>query len=338
MATAAKDMWVANLVESWRGEQGSVPVHEFFEAIDEAAEMGQLSTKDKLRLSRLKLKGVAREFYTTQPGLKGDEVEYADFKAAFVQRFKDKQTDQYNYTRLQTASQEKNESPEIFLDRLRKLCQRTIQHTENPVEQAVLNRDAEKRLLAAFINGLRGGPGKPVRLQMPNTIDMALNMAITATNAEASERDSERDSRYSKQMVFAVRGNRGSLRGPGNWIPRGKSQEGMYRAGSGFTPTGQYSRGRGAWRGTHSFWTDSRTPARGGVTPDSARTGSQTPAGGGPASGPKNDDDRYTRRDLKSIQCFNCGLYGHVRQGCRMGREGCPGSSRNHPYGIGKTN
>jgi hypothetical protein len=58
VATAAKEMWVANLVETWRGERNSVPVHEFFEAIYEAAEMGRLSTKDKLRLARLKLKGV----------------------------------------------------------------------------------------------------------------------------------------------------------------------------------------------------------------------------------------------------------------------------------------
>jgi hypothetical protein len=45
MATVTKDMWVANLVESWRGDQSSVPVHEFFESIDEAAEMGRLSAK-----------------------------------------------------------------------------------------------------------------------------------------------------------------------------------------------------------------------------------------------------------------------------------------------------
>jgi hypothetical protein len=93
-ATAAKDMWVAwvaNLVETWRGEQNSVPVHEFFEAIDEAAEMGRLSTKDKLWLARLKLKGVAREFYARHSELKGGDIEYADFKAIFVQRFKDKQ-------------------------------------------------------------------------------------------------------------------------------------------------------------------------------------------------------------------------------------------------------
>jgi hypothetical protein len=34
-----KDMWVANLVESWEGESNSIPVLEFFESINEAAEM-----------------------------------------------------------------------------------------------------------------------------------------------------------------------------------------------------------------------------------------------------------------------------------------------------------
>lgn len=101
-----------------------------------------------------------------------------------MNRFKDKHTDQYNYARLQNASQEKNESPEMFLNRLRQWCQRTIQSSENPVEQALINREAERRFLAAFINGLIGTPGRQVRLQMPETLDKALNMAIVATNAD----------------------------------------------------------------------------------------------------------------------------------------------------------
>ena len=64
MATAAKDMWVANLVEPWKGDSNSIPVTEFFESIDEAAEMGKLTSKDKVRLARLKLKGAARLFYS----------------------------------------------------------------------------------------------------------------------------------------------------------------------------------------------------------------------------------------------------------------------------------
>jgi hypothetical protein len=57
MATATKDMWVADLVESWRGDSKSVPVREFFEFINEAGEMGWLKSKDKVRLAGLKLRG-----------------------------------------------------------------------------------------------------------------------------------------------------------------------------------------------------------------------------------------------------------------------------------------
>jgi hypothetical protein len=56
-------------------------------------------------------------------------------------------------------------------------------------EQAVINQEAERRLIAAFINGLTGVPGKQIRLQMPKTIDKALNMAIIATNAEKEEKE-----------------------------------------------------------------------------------------------------------------------------------------------------
>ena len=65
--TATKDMWVANLIELWKGDSNSIPVTEFFESIDEATEMGRLSSKDKVRLARLKLKGAARVFYSAQP-------------------------------------------------------------------------------------------------------------------------------------------------------------------------------------------------------------------------------------------------------------------------------
>jgi hypothetical protein len=39
MATAAKYMWVANLVEPWGGDPDGPSAYEFFEATDDAAEM-----------------------------------------------------------------------------------------------------------------------------------------------------------------------------------------------------------------------------------------------------------------------------------------------------------
>jgi hypothetical protein len=112
----------------------------------------------------------------------------------------------------------------MFSDLLRKLCQRTIQRSENAIEQAVINQEADMRLLAAFINGLIGAPGKHVRLKMPGNIDGALNMAIVATNAEREEKALGREERGTSAKVFTVGGNRDNTQGNKYVKPRGKIQ------------------------------------------------------------------------------------------------------------------
>ena len=76
--------------------------------------MGRLSSKGKARLARLKLRGAARMFYLAQPQLRADDISYEDFRTAFVNRFKNKHTDQYHYASMQNASQENNESTDFF--------------------------------------------------------------------------------------------------------------------------------------------------------------------------------------------------------------------------------
>ena len=120
--------------------------------------------------------------------------------------------------------QEKSESPEVFLDRLRKLCQRTILSSNGPVEQTVINREADRRLLAGFINGLTGVPGRQVRLQMPDTIDKAMNMAIIATHADTEDRALQREDRGVNRRVFGVRGDREETPLRNDSRPRGKFQ------------------------------------------------------------------------------------------------------------------
>jgi len=320
MATTTKDMWVANLVEPWRGDSNSISIIDFFESINEAAEMGQLSSKDKVHLAKLKLRGPAGVFYSAQPQLRADDVTFADFRTAFVNRFQDKHTDQYHYARVQNASQERNESPEAFLDRLQKLCQQTVRSSVKPVEEVVINQEADRRLLAAFINGLIGAPGKQVRLQMPETIDKALNMAIVATNAEKEERNSAREDRGTSAKVFTVGGTRGNTRDDRYGKPRGKTQwSGARGAGSQFR-AGQTQNSRRV-DGAYSYRTDHRTPAQ----PEDVRT-----AGGGSKSGPKADDDRYAPRRPHDIQCYNYGLMGHIRSNCPRGQKG-------NLNGIGRT-
>jgi len=251
--------------------------------------------------------------------LKADDVVYEKFKKAFIDRFKDKHTYNYHYARIQNASHEKNESPEVFLDRLRKLCQRTIRRSNDPVEQAVINQEADRRLLAAFINGLIGVPGKQVRLHIPDHIGKALNMAIIATNAEKEEKASSREDRGATTKVFAVEPLERDPRGSRDGIPANRP---LGRSGNRYeSPRGkfQWSSNRGA---VQTHWAGPVHDSTGGVVRTySRRTDNRTSMGasgaveGGAKSGPKNDDDRYAPRP-RGIRCYECGLMGHMRSHC----------------------
>jgi hypothetical protein len=86
-ATGVKNMWVANLVDPWRGDSSGLAVQDFFTSINEAAELGRLSSKDKVRIARLKLRGPAKLFYSTQPRLQENYIDFVEFRTAFIERF-----------------------------------------------------------------------------------------------------------------------------------------------------------------------------------------------------------------------------------------------------------
>jgi hypothetical protein len=50
--------------------------------------------------------------------------------------------------------------------------------------QRILNEEAERRLVAAYINGLAGLVGQQVRFRMPSTLEEAVDVAVTVSNAE----------------------------------------------------------------------------------------------------------------------------------------------------------
>ena len=54
------------------------------------------------------------------------------FKEAFRRRYKDVHTDQYHFTKLQTARQARNESPQQFTDRCKSLAQKVVLKSDNP--------------------------------------------------------------------------------------------------------------------------------------------------------------------------------------------------------------
>jgi len=55
------------------------------------------------------------------------------------------------------------------------------------VTRRVISEEAEQRLVAAYINGLGGIVGQQVRFRMPSSLDEAVQVVITVSNAERTK-------------------------------------------------------------------------------------------------------------------------------------------------------
>ncbi|KDR10115.1 hypothetical protein L798_00184 [Zootermopsis nevadensis] len=135
-------------------------------------------------IAKSKLQSLALQYLNGKEKLLKDSCPYGVIKKALFDRFSDKLPDQYHYTQLQDAVQSKNESAEVFEDHCRKLCLETVWRVDDEAIHVILNEEAEHRLVAAYINGLRGVVGHQVKFRMPATMDEAVRLAVTIENAE----------------------------------------------------------------------------------------------------------------------------------------------------------
>ena len=95
-----KDLSLVNLVENYRGDG---PVSAFFRRIDDAAALGNWSEEDKIRIVAIKLRGPASLYYNSNPDFRKPDLRYEELVNLFLDRFKIKKLDQYNYTALQNV-------------------------------------------------------------------------------------------------------------------------------------------------------------------------------------------------------------------------------------------
>jgi len=185
--TAPNDLSLISFIPKWSGTKKSVRVKEFFESVESSAIIGNWSQSDKIQITVLKLTEVAKAFYSSNPELHSTSISWENFKVKFLHRFRDVRSDQYHFMQLQTVKQQKDETPREFLDRCRLLAMKTVPKVEDPLLQK-FHYEAQRMLLSTFIAGLSGDPGRQVRFQMPATVDLGLQTAITVFEAEAQEK------------------------------------------------------------------------------------------------------------------------------------------------------
>jgi hypothetical protein len=155
--------------------------------VDTYAKVSNRSEDEKALIAKAKLQRIVLQYVQGRYVWAHDACPYSVLREQLTERFSEKLPAQYHYTRLQDATQEKGESVEKFADRCRKLCQKTLRRVNDEATQRVINEEAERCLVAAYINGLGGTVGQQLRFHMPSSLEEAVQVAITISNAERTK-------------------------------------------------------------------------------------------------------------------------------------------------------
>ena len=115
-----------SLVPKWSGSESAVSLDEFLENIESAAKRGRWHSSDCLQIAALKLTDSARTLYNTCLDLHAESGTWEKCKKTYRERFREVHTDQYHFTRLQMARQDKNVGPQEIADRCTALPQKIM--------------------------------------------------------------------------------------------------------------------------------------------------------------------------------------------------------------------
>jgi len=166
--------------------------------------------------------------------------------------------------------------------------------------QRVLNEEAERRLVAAYINGLAGLVGQQVRFRMLSTLEEAVEVAVTVSNAERMRTSDTR-------RVFNTK--------------RDSSSQGITCFNCG--KRGHYAR-------------QCRSPKKNGTAAGNSRIrDSAVGRGRAPPGQAPSNTSAGGKPSGRQIRCFHCKQLGHRRDQCPqlMRSNGAPAT----PNGRGST-
>ncbi|GFU91909.1 hypothetical protein TNCV_1765661 [Trichonephila clavipes] len=170
----------------------SLGIRRFLEKINDVANLGKWSNAEKVTILKLKLAGIAEEFFLSDP-THSHLTEFHDIARVLISRFE--RTVPLS-TRLQLFSsciQGSSESVQEFAARINKLGTQ-IFHSSNTAQNTEVRNANDQLLQSRFISGLRNDIRRFVLARDPNNLEESINAAlIEEQNVKLNQIDNDEE-------------------------------------------------------------------------------------------------------------------------------------------------
>lgn len=180
------DPKVVELLPTFSGKE-SEDITVFVKSIRDVAQWYSWSDGTALQVIKLRLTGEARTYVMYHEVLSKVQT-FCEFCEGLYQRYRKQNSARFFREKLSNLYLKRNETVEVFSDRIRKLNAQTYELTDSEEANRVLLAEAENRALDVFLKGLPSEMSRKVRVEDPKTLMEALRIATRLEEVEVATR------------------------------------------------------------------------------------------------------------------------------------------------------
>ncbi|GFW25919.1 hypothetical protein TNCV_1328751 [Trichonephila clavipes] len=170
----------------------SLGIRRFLEKINDVANLGKWSNDEKVTILKLKLAGIAEEFFLSDP-THSHLTEYNDIARILIKRFEKAVPLSIRLQLFSSCIQGSSESVKEFTARINKRGTQILQSGNSAQTTAVRNAN-DQLLQSRFISGLRNDIRRFVLARDPLNLDESISAAlIEEQNMKLNQIANERD-------------------------------------------------------------------------------------------------------------------------------------------------
>lgn len=178
-------------IESFSGEHDALDVCQWIQQIEDAEVLAKWNKPQVCVIARLKMRGAARDFLSSDPELNTME-NWEKFKEKIVDRFHVRETTIMLTQKLSSSTQQIGESARAFAARLQRIANKLNESRGEPAD--IAERDMRRRIIASdvraqFLKGLSSDIRSMVRVQARDSVKIEELVSIATLEEQAREKN-----------------------------------------------------------------------------------------------------------------------------------------------------